>query len=93
MLLVEMMMQRVIVSKHQKTSMYLGQWNRNNVPVGNYFGLDCTSIVAQNILERSGRVGILYCQSAMDATIVDPKDEGEEKTLESMSPILSILKA
>ena len=29
----------------------------------------------------------------MDATIVDPKDEGEEKTLESMSPILSILKA
>ena len=33
----------LLISKHQKTSMYLGQWNRNNVPVGNYFGLDCTS--------------------------------------------------
>lgn len=50
-LLVEMMMQRVIVSKHQKTSMYLGQWNRNNVPVGNYFGLDCT-IVIENLTMR-----------------------------------------
>ena len=43
-----MMMQRVIVSKHQKTSMYLGQWNRNNVPVGNYFGLDCMDFLLCN---------------------------------------------
>ena len=51
-----MMMQRVIVSKHQKTSMYLGQWNRNIVPVGNYFGLDCMIEVyphAFTVSERS----------------------------------------
>ena len=50
MLLVEMMMQRVIVSKHQKTSMYLGQWNRNNVPVGNYFGLDCIYLSSNSLI-------------------------------------------
>ena len=64
-----MMMQRVIVSKHQKTSMYLGQWNRNNVPVGNYFGLDCmyhTSLSPSQGRENEEKRILLHQRSCLN---------------------------